>query len=198
MLPRYPPPTCQKINVLKLPNSGFPQKTAPKGRKFKGNIQNLGGILWSSGYWLPLCHIYIYQSSDRCNFTNQICSKTCRYLSSRENSLLFMRLLLCWRCSLTKTAVFMSARGVHQRKHRWKTVLILPKESTSLPWMIITHGSVSKPGTASEHQNSWDLWMWITPEKWYYNRYWSIPLCPANNLVVWLRQKSLELWLSHD
>ena len=59
MLPRYPPPTCQKINVLKLPNSGFPQKTAPKGRKFKGNIQNLGGILWSSGYWLPLCHIYI-------------------------------------------------------------------------------------------------------------------------------------------
>ena len=60
MLPRYPPPTCQKINVLKLPNSGFPQKTAPKGRKFKGNIQNLGGILWSSGYWLPLCHIYIY------------------------------------------------------------------------------------------------------------------------------------------
>ena len=60
MLPRYPPPTCQKINVLKLPNSGFPQKTGPKGRKFKGNIQNLeGGVLWSSGYWLPLCHIYI-------------------------------------------------------------------------------------------------------------------------------------------
>ena len=88
---------------------------------------------------LPYVYIYRYQSSDRCNFTNQICSKTCRYLSSRENSLRFMRLLLCWRCSLGKTAVFMSARGVHQR--------------------FITHGSVSKPGTPSEHQNSWDLWM---------------------------------------
>ena len=102
------PTNVPKDQRIKTSQFGVSAENWSKRKKIQRKHPKFGG-------WCPMVfrvlaatfaiYIYIYQSSDRCNFTNQICTKTCRYLSSRKNSLLFMRLLLCWRCSPgTKTA----------------------------------------------------------------------------------------------
>ena len=52
-------------------------------------------------------------------------------------------------------------------------------------WDYTSYGVGSKPHPPGEHQNSWDLWMFI-PLKMDYYRYWSIPILQIQYLFLGL------------
>ena len=61
----------------------------------------------------------------------------------------------------------------------WREIQQL--DSCNFPNVVLVKCLWSKPWYPGEHQNSWDLWMFIPPHMVYYtivryNRYWSIPI----------------------
>ena len=70
------------------------------------------------------------------------------------------------------------------RKIDAKKVAIL-KWSNFLELILSIYGYGSKPCTPGERQNSWDLWMWITTQIWYY-RFWPMDIFCPKHIFSWV------------